>query len=162
MRPFGETVLVWRLTRGMTQAQLAHAARIPRPNLSAIERGDREVTLRTLRSLALALDVRPGALVDGEMPAAGAPPLTRTQMERIAQATVHGRPLADPRESALARWLAVTLSEQLGSRGDTPSRRRPGERESGRAYFLLRAAEEPAVLASLVNRVVEKLPLPRS
>ena len=29
MAPFGETVLAWRLTRGMTQAQLARAARPP-------------------------------------------------------------------------------------------------------------------------------------
>jgi transcriptional regulator with XRE-family HTH domain len=61
--PFGETVLAWRLARGMTQAALARAACIPRPNLSAIERGDREVTLKTLRALALALEVRPGVLV---------------------------------------------------------------------------------------------------
>src|SRR6185437_7370469 len=107
MRPFGETVLAWRLTRGMTQAQLARAARIPRTNLSAIERGEREVTLPTLRALALALNVRPGTLVDGETPGASASPLTRTQMERIAEATVRGTALSDPRESALARWLAT-------------------------------------------------------
>ena len=105
MRPFGETVLAWRLTRGMTQAQLARAAKLPRPNLSAIERGDREVTLRTLRALALALDVRPGALVDGETPGAG-PPLTRTQMERIANAAAHGTALSD---SASRHWCAGSL-----------------------------------------------------
>ncbi|HMF41326.1 MAG TPA: helix-turn-helix transcriptional regulator, partial [Polyangia bacterium] len=70
MQPFGETVLAWRLARGMTQAELGRAARIPRPNLSAIERGDREVTLKTLRALALALDVRPGVLADGIPPEA--------------------------------------------------------------------------------------------
>ncbi len=159
MRPFAETVLAWRLTRGMTQAQLARAAGIPRPNLSAIERGDREVTLRTLRALALALDVRPGALVDGEMPGASAPPLTRVQMERIAHATLDGRQLADARESTLAGWLAQALASQLGDTGKSGrGRRRPGVRQADRAYFLLRSVEDSATVASLVNRVVEKLP----
>src|SRR6266700_81765 len=72
MLPFGETLLAWRLARGMSQAELAQAARMSRPNLSAVERGDREVTLRTLRRLALALDVRPGILADGVAPAASA------------------------------------------------------------------------------------------
>lgn len=156
MRPFGETVLIWRLTRGMTQAQLANAAGVPRPNLSAIERGDREVTLRTLRALALALDVRPGALVDGETPDEGAPPLTRAQMERIADATVRGATLIDPRESALSQWLAATLAGRL--RRSRPSRPSIGGRQSDRAYFRLRSAEEPAVVTSLVNRVLEKIP----
>ncbi len=155
--PFGETVLAWRLARGMTQAQLAHTAGVPRPNLSAIERGDREVTLRTLRALALALDVRPGALVDGEMPEGGAPPLTRAEMERIAQAAVNGEGLANPRESILSRRLSTALSAQIaasGARGQ--SRERRSERERGRSYFLLRTSEDPAALASLVSRVVEK------
>lgn len=68
MLPFGETVLAWRLARGLTQAALANLARVSRPNLSAIERGQREVTLGTLRALAVALDVRPGVLVDGVSP----------------------------------------------------------------------------------------------
>jgi transcriptional regulator with XRE-family HTH domain len=156
MRPFGETVLAWRLTRGLTQAQLASAADIPRPNLSAIERGNREVTLRTLRALALALDVRPGALVDGEMPNADAPPLTRAQMERIADAAITGTTLVDRRESILAQWLGASVAQPDESHGRAPRSRLSGRR-SDRAYFLLRSAEEPAVLASLVNRVTERL-----
>jgi transcriptional regulator with XRE-family HTH domain len=45
MLPFGATVVAWRLARAMSQENLARAAGIPRPNLSAIERGEREVTL---------------------------------------------------------------------------------------------------------------------
>lgn len=149
-------MLAWRLTRGMTQRQLAEAAGVPRPNLSAIERGDREVTLRTLRALALALDVRPGALVDGEMPGQDAPPLTRAQMERIAEAAVKGATLPDPRESALSHWLAAALAGHLA--GTRPSQARIGGRNADRAYFRLRSAEQPAVVASLLNRVLEKVP----
>jgi transcriptional regulator with XRE-family HTH domain len=154
--PFGETVLAWRLTRGITQAALASAAGIPRPNLSAIERGDREVTLKTLRALALALDVRPGVLVDGVMPEAGVRPLTRETMERVATATARGSRLTNAREAVLSRRLAGALSARMSS-ADGGTRRRPSPREKDRAYFLLRTVEEPQTLASLFTRVTEKL-----
>ncbi len=96
MAPFGESVLAWRLARRMTQAALATAARIPRPNLSAIERGDREVTLKTLRALALALDIRPGVLADGVMPAGDPKPMGRECLERVARAAALGTDLRDP------------------------------------------------------------------
>ena len=68
MVPFGEAVLLWRLERGLTQQQLAKRAGVSRPNLSAIETGLRDASLRSVRALALALDVRPGLLVDGIAP----------------------------------------------------------------------------------------------
>ena len=159
MRPFGETVLAWRLARGMTQAELGLAARIPRPNLSAIERGDREVTLKTLRALALALDIRPGALVDGAMPDAGSRPLTRQSMERVARAAADDASLTNPRESVLSRRLGTALSARMKVAG-APPRRSTGPRQKDRAYFLLRTVEEPQTLASLFTRVSEKLDRP--
>jgi transcriptional regulator with XRE-family HTH domain len=156
MHPFGETVLAWRLARGLTQAELALAARIPRPNLSAIERGDREVTLKTLRALALALDIRPGALVDGTMPDGGAPPLTRQSMERVARAAADDGSLTNRRESVLSQRLRAALSARMKMAGAGP-RRPAGSREKDRAYFLLRTTEEPQTLASLFTRVSEKL-----
>lgn len=143
----------------MTQAALARAARIPRPNLSAIERGDREVTLKTLRALAFALDVRPGALVDGVMPEAGVRPLTRATMERVATATARGAHLANPREAALSRRLGTALSARINPE-DARTGRRTGTREKDRAYFLLRTAEAPQTLASLFTTVTEKLERP--
>src|SRR5262245_46866677 len=123
MQPFGETVLAWRLARGLTQDELARAASVPRPNLSAIERGDREVTLKTLRALALALDVRPGILADGVPPAAGAPPLSRARLERIARATARGTDAKDARESALANHLRQAMASKLrGTRQESTAR----------------------------------------
>ena len=87
MLPFGQTVRVWRVHRGMTQQQLAQAAHIPRPNLSAIEQGKREVSLSTLRALALALEVQPGVLVDGIPPSLSggmSSPFSRKALEEIA------------------------------------------------------------------------------
>jgi transcriptional regulator with XRE-family HTH domain len=151
MQPFGETVLAWRLARGMTQADLARAANVPRPNLSAIERGEREVTLKTLRALALALDLRPGILADGTPPETGARPLSRTRLERIARAAARGADSPDTREATLAAHLRRTLSSRLGV-----GRKRPSLRSlagADRSYFHLRTRESQATLASLVDRV---------
>ena len=150
MLPFGETVLAWRLARGMTQAALARAAGVPRPNLSAIERGDREITLKTLRALALALDVRPGILADGVAPASGLPVLGRPALERVARAAALGSVLRDQREAGVARLLRA--ASRLSRAKPTPGPKGSGDR----AYFLLRmavASQAPSTLASLVDRL---------
>jgi len=153
MPPFGDTVLSWRLRRGLTQAELARRARVPRPNLSAIERGRRDVSLRTIRALALALDVRPGLLVDGIAPGEAAP-LSRAAMERIADATVRRTRLADPNEQALVEQLNHLVGSRLrasraGWKGVRLSRR------SDRAWLSL-SRYPPAVIDSLVARILER------
>ncbi len=142
--------MAWRLARGMTQEALARAAGVPRPNLSAIERGDREVTLRTLRSIALALEVRPGVLADGEPPYADAPPLTRTAMERVARAATRGTTTKTPHEAALAEQLRQVTSSQ---RARADGRRRRARPAADRAYFQLRTRLDEGTLASLLERV---------
>lgn len=157
MAPFGETVLAWRLARRMTQAALATSARIPRPNLSAIERGDREVTLKTLRALALALDIRPGVLADGAMPGGDPKPMGRERLERVAGAAALATDLKHPQEAGLSRLLGETLSARRDLGG---ARRQPRPNGRDRAYFLLRTAQSPETLASLFARVTEKLERP--
>lgn len=154
MLPFGETVLAWRLARGLTQAQLAEAAGIQRPNLSAIERGEREVTLKTLRALALALGVRPGALADGIAPGAGAPALSRAALERIAAAALDGSELVDRREAVTARHLRTVTTTWVDRKRGVPRRR--GARAVDRAYFLLKTSETPETIASLVGRMADR------
>lgn len=164
MLPFGETVLVWRLARGMSQAELASAARMSRPNLSAVERGDREVTLRTLRQLALALDVRPGVLADGIAPTTSVRPLGRRALERIAGAAA-GRVAATQSKAAdeggearLTTLLTQAASARLASvaappGGGGPSGARRPSRRGDRAYFLLKSATSSETVASLVDRL---------
>ena len=155
--PFGETVLIWRLARRMTQDALARAAHVSRPNLSAIERGDRDVTLRTLRALAVALGVRPGVLVDGEAPAdPDRSRLGRDDLERVAAAagaaargrgpTILGAHLSSSERRLAAHLAAVTA----GRRGRVGGR---AGRQAERAYLLLRARESPETIASLVDRI---------
>lgn len=148
MAPFGETVLAWRLHRGLTQAELAANARMSRPNLSAVERGDREVTLSTLRKLALALEVTPGTLADGTLPGQSARSLARKDLERIADAALSGARLQDSRQEARARQLAsVTMA----------GKHRLAPRRSERAWLLLKAAEPPQVVVSALDRIRDRI-----
>ena len=155
MLPFGDTVLSWRLRRGLTQEELARRARVPRPNLSAIERGRREASLKTIRALALALDVRPGLLVDGIAPGEDQAPLSRAAMERIADAAVRRTRLADPNEQALVEQITYLVGSRLRA---SQSGRKGGARlgrRSDRAWLSL-SRYPPAVVQSLVDRILER------
>src|SRR5262249_26324947 len=119
------------------------------------------VTLRTLRALALALDVRPGALVDGQMPGAG-PPLTRTAIERIAKAAVKGTSLVDPRESMLAGWLRTVISPELPSRETAGiASHRPGTREIDRSHLLLKGSLGGRTFRNICERTRELIGVQR-
>ena len=155
MVPFGEAVLLWRLQRGLTQEELARRAGVPRPNLSAIERGQREVSLKTLRALAVALDVRPGVLVDGIVPREEAGRLSREAMERIADAVVRNAPLAEPKEQALADRLKYLVGSRLRAAGPVTKGGVRLGRVSDRAWLSLSSYPE-AVIESLVSRILER------
>jgi transcriptional regulator with XRE-family HTH domain len=64
---FGERIRYLRQARALTQEQLAERAGVHPTFISNIERGWSQPTLRTILSLAHALDSRPGELVD-ELP----------------------------------------------------------------------------------------------
>jgi transcriptional regulator with XRE-family HTH domain len=154
--PFGQTVLLWRLRRDLTQEELARRAGVPRPNLSAIERGQREVSLKTVRALAAALDVRPGVLVDGIVPQEqeGTNELSREAMERIADAIIQNTPLAEPKEQALADQLKYLVSSRLRAAGTLTKKTVRLGRVADRAWLSL-ARYPKAAIESLVARIVE-------
>ncbi len=147
--PFGETVLLWRLERRLTQDALAKAARVSRPNLSAIERGAREVTIGTLRSLALALQIKPGILVDGVAPHSDATPLSRAALERVGRAAVTRERLLDVRERCLSELLGDIVSSPK------PARSKRGQRDVSRSYLQLKSRVSAEVFASLITRANE-------
>ena len=151
--PFAQTLVLWRTARGMTQAQLAERARIPRPNVSDIERGKREVTLSTLRALASALEIRPGVLADGVAPepAGGSQAWSRAALERVADAVVLGkRLLRRPVEQSLAQLIS-----QVRQGSVTPSPRR-GKRALHAAWLSLRASYPTEVVESLLQRIADR------
>ncbi len=156
MLPFGETVLLWRRQRRLTQEGLARRAGISRPNLSAIERGKREVGLKTLRALAMALGVQPGILVEGMGPWANQPPLSREAMERVADAVAYGRRLHRQEEKRLAGLMGVLLRSKLAAWKREPRPRGAGKRTASSAWLSLAASYPPEVVDSLLQRIAER------
>ena len=152
---FAQTVILWRAERDWTQRELARRAEIPQSALSAIERGKRDVTLGTLRTLARALDVRPGLLADGTPPRAaeGQAPLSREAMERVADAVVRGEPLPDGRERRLAEALRSLVWHRLPSRQRRGKDARRGYRAAARAWLWLQSTYPPGVVKSMLQRI---------
>lgn len=62
---FGRAVRRAREAKGLSQEQLAEAARIHRTYLSGVETGTRNPTLEVVERLARALDVTPSRLLEG-------------------------------------------------------------------------------------------------
>lgn len=159
MAPFGQTLWLWRLERRLTQDALAWRAGISRPNLSAIERGKREVSLGTLRALAAALNVRPGVLVDGVAPSSaepGAARWSRQALERIAEAVVRGTSVREAREQALVEALRWVLRHRLSARRQLGGRARRGKRAAEAAWLRLEAAYPREVIQSALQRIEDR------
>jgi transcriptional regulator with XRE-family HTH domain len=60
---FGERIRQLREKRGLSQEELADAARLHRTHISLIERGQRSVRIETVERLALALRLQPSELM---------------------------------------------------------------------------------------------------
>lgn len=160
MLSFGQAILLWRMERGLTQQQLAQHARIPRSNLSAVERGKQEVSLRTLRALADAMGIRPGVLADGLPPPQEGKPgrrLSRAAMERIADQVVSGETV----ERADDPWLIDTLRKLVAPRARAYHKSwhvpRWSRRKTNLAWLQLRTRYAPEAVESLLGRITDRL-----
>jgi transcriptional regulator with XRE-family HTH domain len=110
----------------MTQARLAAESGLTQAAVSGIERGRRDLSVRTLLRMAAALRIRPGALLESDPPR---PALTRHQVDEVSRAVVSGdralprdlRLLADACASAMLPTL-----EACRCPGAAPARRRGG------------------------------------
>ena len=61
---FARNLKHYRQLRGLTQAALAAAMDVDRAHVSAMERGQQNVTLQTLQRVAAHLDVAPTKLIE--------------------------------------------------------------------------------------------------
>lgn len=152
MLPLSRAIYLWRSERGLTQDELARKAGVSRPNLSGMEQGKREVSLRTLRLLASALGIAPGLLVDGVSPLSLriSGRFSRDSLERIADAAT-GRVGAKGEEKELAGLLKTVMSERLSGK-----KRRAGKRRLAAAWLQLRSACPPEVFRSLIQRIEDR------
>lgn len=154
MCPLGQTILLWRHHRKLTQLDLAVRTGLSRPNLSAIEQGSRDVTVQTLRRIAEALGVRPGQLVDGEGPE---PVYTvntsdRQAMDRIARLAAGQRQRASAQEKKTALALSFLMKSKTRWKGLKRTGRGTARAES---QMLQRLKSElgAETLAHLIRRV---------
>lgn len=157
--PFGQTIVLWRAHLRLTQEALARKAGIPRPNLSAIERGRREVTLPTIRMLAATLGVRPGTLVDGVPPASaegGGPSLSRQAIERLANAVALNQQVQDPQERMAVEALRLLLAQRRRAAAHQWGRPRVGRRRLLAAWLQLKSVYGRSAIQTLAERILER------
>ncbi|WP_449474078.1 helix-turn-helix domain-containing protein [Sphingobium chungangianum] len=63
--PLGDAVRQFRKARGLTQEDLSGLTELHRNHIGGIERGERNITIKTALSLARALNVQPAELFSG-------------------------------------------------------------------------------------------------
>ena len=157
--PFGQALRLWRVERGLTQQELARRAGVARPNLCAIERGRREVSLRMLRALAAALEVRPGVLADGLGPAMTGEAdvrLTRAALERVAAGVARCTLLRDAGERTLAEAVRILVGHRSRALRGRWSRPRTSKRQIAAAWLSLESRYPREAIRSLLERVAER------
>lgn len=157
--PFGQTLRLWRHQRRLTQEQLARRAKVSRPNLSAMERGRREVSLGTLRALAAGLDIRPGVLADGVPPETAehpTPSLSREAIERMVDAVAFGHRLANPSEHTTATALRILLGHRTRAIHQQWSAPRTGRHAVLAAWATLSSLYGRDAIRMLADRAMER------
>ena len=156
--PFAQNLLLWRLARGLSQAHVARKARIPQPNLSDLERGKRDVSLRTLRALAMALEIQPGLLADGVPPPRMAATVStrRNALERIAAAVVDPAVTVSQAEREVVRLLRPLVWQRLRKTKSLRVLGPPGPRRTRLAWLELRARCPRPMIESLIQRITER------
>ena len=156
MLPIGRAIQAWRAERGWTQEKLSHESGVPRPNLSLIEQGARDLTLSTLRRLAQALGVRPGILADGAAPSSSPPQKwTRENLDRIARALSGLKTPLNVGEKKAAAMIRPLISQKMRLKKIAQR----GARREKRNLIAIKQQFEPAEIKNLLNRV-EKLSSP--
>lgn len=151
MLPIGRTVYLWRTERRLTQDQLARSSGISRPNLSDLERGKRELSLKTLRLLASALQVSPGTLVDGITPLAvqGSLNFSRQELDHIADAAFGDKKLSG-RQGEVAKLIKIFASNRIQK--EPPS----GKRKVNAAWLLFKSSLARETVQALIQRIDDR------
>ena len=157
MLPIGRAVYLWRSERRLTQQQLARATGISRPNLSDLERGKRELSLKSLRSLASALNVTPGTLVDGVPPLALSGPLefSRQELDRIADA-VFKEEKTEGVEGKIAELLRILSRSRISASIPAKGKNRAGKRRVNAAWLHFKSALRKETAQALIQRMEDR------
>lgn len=163
MVTFGENIYLWRLFRGLSQDDLAKKADIPRPNLSAIESGKREVTLTTLRSLAKALGTTSGIIVEGIPPVNLREGIfSREALEDIVKISLGGfKKQIAPEAKIISVMLSRIIQNKINASNKKPRGRLINRQEYINNWLMLKAAIGTEVLSNLLVRLDKHIGLGR-
>lgn len=155
MVDFAQNLYLWRIFRGLSQEELAERTGIPRPNISAIESGKREVSMTTLRLLASSLGTTPGALVDGIAPLHfNRSILSRTSLETITQASLGRKtvPLT-PGQKDISLILSGIIKNKINANKARYKDTLKGHQTYAKDWLMLKAAIGKETLSNLLARI---------
>ena len=151
----GRALYLWRREKGLTQNQLSNLSGVSRPNLSAIEHGGRDLTVKTLRRLAGSLGISPGILVDGSAPQAAFSNkgLRRQSLDRIARALVGQAIKLNNDEDRIVHIVKPLIKRRLGLTSQYKRSLPRTARQEELAFVKAKAYLRTDELRSILNRV---------
>ncbi|MBI4436501.1 MAG: helix-turn-helix transcriptional regulator [Candidatus Omnitrophica bacterium] len=146
----------WRLSKGLTQKELAERTGLTQAQVSYLENGLHLPTLKTLDKLAQALHVAVSELL-GTSPKQDLP-LSRHEIDAIALAIVSGERKLGPKFNPLADRIASILSQKLNAFGAPGKIRNRGKRWGGKyQWFRVRRIVSEPILEQILARVDKSL-----
>ena len=104
MPAFGQKLYLFRVRKGITQAELSVRSKVSQANLSKIEKGAQDPTVSTFLKICSALEVSPAKIFEEDFPGTP-PPLTRASAERIAKGVLKPSLKLSPEERDIAELL---------------------------------------------------------
>ena len=146
----GQSLYLKRLEKGITQMELVRKTGIPQPNVSKIERGKQDLTVSTLLKMCSALEVHPSKLFAPE-----AKPLrkretlfSRSFVEKVARAVVHGKGRLSPRARRIARWVQDVLPQS--------AKTQPKQKSMHQAWMALKGELRDEEIKILFERIEDE------
>jgi len=156
MISLGQNLYLWRVSKGLSQEELAQKAGIPRPNLATIESGKREPSLPTLRALAASLGIKAGALVDGIASINFEDSLlSRSAQEAIVKASLSKNiSHLNAQQKIISSLLSNIIRNKINAKKKEFSKHLLKERGLYiRNWLILKAAVNPHLLNKLVTQI---------
>lgn len=155
MVSFGGNIYLWRIFKGLSQEELAKRSGIPRTNLSAIENGKREVSLVTLRALAVALEIAPGVLVNGVAPLCFKKSLfSRVSLENIVEMSLGKiRNHSTAQQRIISAMLSRIIKNRINAQNKIYKNILLDRKTSMANWLMLKAAVETEALNNLLTRL---------
>jgi len=142
MLAIGYKIAVRRRALGITQRELAQKCLVPQPNLSNIEKGKQDITVLTLRRIAVALDIKMAEFFEEKEQTMD---FSRDSVEALASAIVNG-PLP---QSKRDRQIVIAFRTLL------PGKQTKGIKEVQEKWMFLRCLLSQSQIQTLQQRVYD-------